>query len=146
VADEFDGSALDSTKWSTKEPWHGSPGFANDSEAWLPAPSHADEPDRRRRCRLAQGSTDTVATSNGKVMTTGHADVPGQVQRVHPRRHRARLKLPTGKGLWPAFWLVGNGTGASGWPSTGEVDIFEYVNNASGVRGGCTRPSTGATS
>ncbi len=35
----------------------------------------------------------------------------------------ARIKLPAGAGLWPAFWMFGNGA----WPETGEIDIMEYV-------------------
>lgn len=35
----------------------------------------------------------------------------------------ARIKLPLGTGLWPAFWALGNGA----WPATGEIDIMEYV-------------------
>jgi beta-glucanase (GH16 family) len=35
----------------------------------------------------------------------------------------ARVKLPAGPGLWPAFWAMGNGR----WPDTGEIDIMEYV-------------------
>lgn len=35
----------------------------------------------------------------------------------------ARIKLPAGIGLWPAFWMLGYGQ----WPDTGEIDILEYV-------------------
>ena len=35
----------------------------------------------------------------------------------------ARMKLPAGAGLWPAFWAMGKGR----WPDTGEIDIMEYV-------------------
>lgn len=35
----------------------------------------------------------------------------------------ARIKLTEGSGIWPAFWLLGNGR----WPATGEIDIMEYV-------------------
>lgn len=35
----------------------------------------------------------------------------------------ARIKLPAGPGLWPAFWAMGHGT----WPENGEIDIMEYV-------------------
>lgn len=35
----------------------------------------------------------------------------------------ARIKLPAGAGLWPAFWAMGTGS----WPDTGEIDIMEYV-------------------
>lgn len=38
----------------------------------------------------------------------------------------ARMKLPPGSGLWPAFWALGNGR----WPETGEIDIMEYVGEA----------------
>lgn len=35
----------------------------------------------------------------------------------------ARIKLTDGEGLWPAWWMLGNGN----WPETGEIDIMEYV-------------------
>lgn len=35
----------------------------------------------------------------------------------------ARIKLPSGSGLWPAFWLLGYGE----WPGSGEIDVLEYV-------------------
>ena len=35
----------------------------------------------------------------------------------------ARIKLTAGAGLWPAWWLLGNGL----WPETGEIDVMEYV-------------------
>ncbi|MCA9919602.1 MAG: glycoside hydrolase family 16 protein [Anaerolineales bacterium] len=35
----------------------------------------------------------------------------------------ARMKLPVGAGLWPAFWVMGNGR----WPENGEMDVMEYV-------------------
>ena len=39
----------------------------------------------------------------------------------------ARLKLPTGKGIWPAFWMLGSNIDKVGWPLAGEIDIMEYV-------------------
>ncbi len=41
-------------------------------------------------------------------------------------RIEARIKLPTGQGIWPAFWLLGNDIGSVGWPQCGEIDIMEY--------------------
>jgi len=41
-------------------------------------------------------------------------------------RIEARIKLPTGQGLWPAFWLLGIDIAAVGWPQCGEIDIMEY--------------------
>ena len=36
-----------------------------------------------------------------------------------------RIKLPEGKGLWPAFWLLGADFDEVGWPTCGEIDILE---------------------
>ena len=41
-------------------------------------------------------------------------------------RFEARMKLPTGGGTWPAFWLVGTGP----WPDTGEIDVMEHYARA----------------
>jgi len=39
----------------------------------------------------------------------------------------ARAKLPVGKGIWPAFWMLGSNIKQAGWPLAGEIDILEYV-------------------
>jgi hypothetical protein len=41
----------------------------------------------------------------------------------------ARVMLPGGAGLWPAFWLLGYG----GWPDSGEIDVLEYVGESDWV-------------
>lgn len=40
----------------------------------------------------------------------------------------ARMKLPVGQGLWPAFWMLGQNIGEVGWPRCGEIDIMEHIN------------------
>lgn len=40
-------------------------------------------------------------------------------------RIEARLKLPTGKAMWPAFWMLGDSYAEIGWPACGEIDILE---------------------
>ena len=42
-------------------------------------------------------------------------------------RFEARIKIPRGEGLWPAFWLLGNDFGKIGWPANGEIDIMENI-------------------
>jgi beta-glucanase (GH16 family) len=42
-------------------------------------------------------------------------------------RFEARIKIPRGRGLWPAFWLLGNDIGTIGWPASGEIDIMENI-------------------
>lgn len=44
----------------------------------------------------------------------------------------ARLKLPDGQGIWPAFWMLGAQIAQLGWPKVGEIDIMEYVGKEPG--------------
>ena len=39
----------------------------------------------------------------------------------------ARIKLPFGHGVWPAFWMLGENIGTVGWPSCGEIDVMENI-------------------
>jgi beta-glucanase (GH16 family) len=41
----------------------------------------------------------------------------------------ARIKLPKGQGIWPAFWMLGQNIHSVGWPKCGEIDIMEHINN-----------------
>jgi beta-glucanase (GH16 family) len=50
-------------------------------------------------------------------------------------RFEARIKLPGGKGIWPAFWLLGDDIGKTGWPSCGEIDIMESIGDATTAYG-----------
>jgi len=45
-------------------------------------------------------------------------------------RYEARIKLPTGAGIWPAFWMLGSNIKTVGWPQCGEIDIMEYRGQA----------------
>lgn len=42
-------------------------------------------------------------------------------------RVEARMKLPFGQGIWPAFWMLGNDIDEVGWPACGEIDIMENI-------------------
>src|SRR5947209_4186967 len=42
-------------------------------------------------------------------------------------RFEARIKIPHGQGLWPAFWMLGNNISTAGWPTCGEIDIMENI-------------------
>ncbi|MFD7125698.1 MULTISPECIES: family 16 glycosylhydrolase [Streptomyces] len=39
----------------------------------------------------------------------------------------ARIKIPRGQGIWPAFWMLGDDIGNVGWPNSGEIDVMENV-------------------
>ena len=38
---------------------------------------------------------------------------------------QARIRLPAGRGIWPAFWMLGTDIDQSGWPGCGEIDVME---------------------
>lgn len=61
----------------------------------------------------------------GQLYTSGRIKTQGLFARTGGR-FEARMKLPTGRGLWPAFWLLGADVGTAGWPACGEIDIMEY--------------------
>jgi beta-glucanase (GH16 family) len=42
-------------------------------------------------------------------------------------RFEARIKIPAGQGMWPAFWMLGNDISSVGWPKSGEIDIMENI-------------------
>lgn len=39
----------------------------------------------------------------------------------------ARIRIPFGQGIWPAFWMLGDDIGSAGWPTCGEIDIMENI-------------------
>jgi beta-glucanase (GH16 family) len=57
--------------------------------------------------------------TSGRIHTRGHFEQAGG-------RFEARMKLPRGQGLWPAFWLLGANFESVGWPTCGEIDILEF--------------------
>jgi beta-glucanase (GH16 family) len=42
-------------------------------------------------------------------------------------RIEIRAKLPEGKGVWPAIWMLGSNISKVGWPACGEIDMMEFV-------------------
>lgn len=42
-------------------------------------------------------------------------------------RVEARIRIPYGQGIWPAFWMLGNDIATAGWPKCGEIDIMENI-------------------
>jgi beta-glucanase (GH16 family) len=61
----------------------------------------------------------------GRLFTSARLTTEGK-QTFQYGKFEARMKLPSGRGLWPAFWLLGANTPTVGWPQSGEIDIMEY--------------------
>jgi beta-glucanase (GH16 family) len=58
-------------------------------------------------------------------------------------RFEARIKIPKGQGMWPAFWMLGNDISQNGWPKCGEIDIMENIGREPGmVHGSLHGPSS----
>ncbi len=60
----------------------------------------------------------------GKSYTSGRINTLAHFTQAFGR-FEARMQLPAGQGIWPAFWLLGDNVGTVGWPACGEIDIVE---------------------
>lgn len=65
----------------------------------------------------------------GSNYTSGRLITKGLFEQKYGR-FEARIRMPYGKGLWPAFWLLGSNIDNVGWPQCGEIDIMEYLGDA----------------
>ncbi len=64
--------------------------------------------------------------TSGRILTRGHFAWTYGV-------FEARIKIPSGQGIWPAFWLLGNDISTNSWPNCGEVDIMENIGREPGA-------------
>lgn len=62
----------------------------------------------------------------GNDYTSGRCNTMDKVEFTYGRVE-ARIDLPEGQGIWPAFWMLGADFPEIGWPDSGEIDIMEYV-------------------
>jgi len=118
--DEFNGSAgqlIDSTKWDYD--------IGTD---WGNAQLEYDT-DRAENVSLdGDGNLKIVARKEayeGSAYTSARITTKGLFERTYGR-FEARMKLPWGQGMWPAFWMLGNDIDVNVWPECGEIDIMEY--------------------
>jgi beta-glucanase (GH16 family) len=82
----------------------------------LPNPFYRPNSDLKRKRTSAQ-FTDYTAAS---LITQGKASfLYGRIE--------VRAKLPQGRGVWPAIWLLGTNETTVGWPGCGEIDVMEFV-------------------
>lgn len=58
--------------------------------------------------------------------TSARCITKGKVEFTYGRVE-ARIKVPFGQGIWPALWMLGANFDRAGWPSSGEIDIMEYI-------------------
>lgn len=61
---------------------------------------------------------------NGASYTSARLTTKGKIQQQYGR-FEARIRLPYGQGMWPAFWLLGDDSDGEIWPQIGEIDVME---------------------
>lgn len=122
-SDEFNGSRVDPQKWyfeSGDGSQYGIPGWGNNELQWYLPNSAA----------ISNGTLVITArkeSSNGKSYTSARINTRDRFAFKHGRIE-ARMKLPRGQGLWPAFWLLPQDNAYGVWAASGEIDIAEAVN------------------
>lgn len=125
-SDEFngpDGSMPDPTKWSIVK--DGS-GFGNhELEYYTDQPSNVHV-EKGNLVITARKESYTGADGVQREYTSARLETAGHFQQEYGR-YEARIKIPKGQGIWPAFWMLGSDIGTVGWPACGEIDIMENV-------------------
>lgn len=71
----------------------------------------------------------------GRAFTSARINTRGRFEQG-PGRWEARMKLPSGVGIWPAFWLLGASYPTAGWPACGEIDVMEMRGQSPSVVNG----------
>jgi beta-glucanase (GH16 family) len=66
-----------------------------------------------------------IARQEGVGYTSARIKTQGIFEQAYGR-FEARIKMPYGPGMWPAFWLLGADIDENPWPACGEIDIMEY--------------------
>lgn len=119
--DEFNGSELDTDKWTYEVQ---NPGWVNNELQHYVRGSYDGTP----VTTVADGILTITAFKSGNRVNSariyGNVDTGWQYGIFE-----ARMQLPTGKGTWPAFWMmpVNNNFSTNPWPRCGEIDIMEEV-------------------
>ncbi len=115
-ADEFNGSSVDETKWNFEV--NGSGGGNNELQYYT-----------RENATVEDGKLVITAKKEdylGKSYTSSRLTTKYKGDFLYGRI-QVRAKLPTGRGTWPAIWMMPTASMYGGWPDSGEFDIMEYV-------------------
>ncbi|MFD7445060.1 ricin-type beta-trefoil lectin domain protein [Streptomyces sp. NPDC059909] len=126
--DNFDGpagAAVDGSKWQIET---------------------GDNVNNHERQYYTAGNANAALNGQGQLVITARRENPGNYQCWYGRCEytsarlntagrftqayghvEARMKVPRGQGMWPAFWMLGHDIGDIGWPASGEIDVMENV-------------------
>jgi len=132
-SDEFDGPAgarVDATRWVSGTGGHG---WGNQELEYYT--------DRGRNASLSGDGSLVINALQERYQgpdgvardyTSARLKTQGLFQQTYGR-FEARIKVPRGQGLWPAFWMLGANIGEVGWPQCGEIDVMENIGKEPGT-------------
>ncbi len=131
-SDEFNGAngtPPDPAKWAFET--GGSGNGNNELETYTKRASNVEEKDGDLVI-TARKENLTGKDGIARPYTSGRIRTKGLFSQAYGR-FEASIKLPLGKGIWPAFWLLGNDIDSVGWPKGGEIDIMENIGEPSTI-------------
>lgn len=135
-SDEFDGpagSAPDQTKWNYDI---GGNGWGNNElETYTNRTQNAFLDGDGHLIIKVIKETFTGADGTRRDYTSARLLTKGKFTQRYGR-FEARIKLPFGQGIWPAFWMLGANIDQVGWPMCGEIDIMENIGREPSVNHG----------
>jgi beta-glucanase (GH16 family) len=130
-SDEFNGqdaSAPDSSKWTVEQ---GADKWGNNElEYYTGRPENVQV--KGGNLLITARKEVYGADASRKNYTSGRLKTQGHFSQTYGR-FEARVKIPAGQGMWPAFWMLGDDITATGWPGCGEIDIMENIGKEPGT-------------
>lgn len=124
-SDEFGGNTLDQTKWV---PQTGGWGWGNNELQYYTDGDNLTVSSGALTIEARQEQFGSNSHTSGKIITKDIFEVQyGKIE--------ARIKVPLGQGIWPAFWMLGANIDEVSWPQCGEIDVMEHINNEMAIHG-----------
>lgn len=115
-SDEFNGTSLDTNIWNIET---GSGGWGNaELECYTASPKNLKVV---KGCLVITALREQIDYTE---FTSGRINSYGKYY-FNQGKIVARIKMPYGEGMWPAFWMLGDNRYVVGWPACGEIDIME---------------------
>jgi len=125
-SDEFNGDSIDRSKWSFEI--NGNGGGNGEMEYYTDAPENAHIENGKLLITAIKDGVDSSGQSHA--FTSARMTTKNKFSWRYGR-FEARIKMPKGRGVWPAFWLMPEDEVYGGWARSGEIDIVEEVGDQS---------------